>query len=188
MAAQAGLGAGPETVVVAAEGGAQDFADFYATTFRPLCVQLYVHTGDMAEAQDLVQEAFCRAFPRWSKLVHYDDPAAWVRKVAWNLATSRWRRLQRLTDFTSHRGIEPIPGPDPERVELRRALADLPPFQRQVLVLHYVAGASVTEIAGIAGVAEGTVKSRLHRARAALAGRLGRDLSTGEQTGGLGDV
>ena len=70
-----------------------DFAAFYAATFSSLCAQLYIYTGDMGEAQDVVQEAFTRALPRWSRLAEYDDPAAWIRKVAWNLATSRWRRI-----------------------------------------------------------------------------------------------
>jgi RNA polymerase sigma-70 factor (ECF subfamily) len=58
---------------------ARDFAAFYAATFQSLCAQLSVHTGDLAEAQDVVQEAFCRALPRWQRLAEFDDPAAWVR-------------------------------------------------------------------------------------------------------------
>src|SRR3954454_21779536 len=71
-----------------------DFGEFYRTQFRPLMMQLYAHSGDLADAQDVVQEAFCRAFVRWRRIATYDDPAAWVRRVAWNLATSRWRRVR----------------------------------------------------------------------------------------------
>jgi RNA polymerase sigma-70 factor (ECF subfamily) len=149
--------------------GRDDFAEFYAATFGPLCVQLHAHTGDYAEAQDVVQEAFCRALPRWKTLAEYDDPAAWVRKVAWNLATSRWRRVRRLVDFTRAENVNPVPAPSPDRLDLMVALAALPAPQREALVLHYIGGVSVAEIAQITGVSIGTVKSRLHRARAAMA-------------------
>lgn len=149
--------------------GKDDFAEFYAATFGPLCVQLHAHTGDLAEAQDVVQEAFCRALPRWTTLAEYDDPAAWVRKVAWNLATSRWRRMRKLVEFSKAQNISPVPPPSPDRLDLMVALAALPAPQREALVLHYIGGVSVAEIAHITGVSIGTVKSRLHRARAAMA-------------------
>jgi RNA polymerase sigma-70 factor (ECF subfamily) len=41
-----------------------------------------------------VQEAFCRGFVRWRKISQYDDLVAWIRRVAWNLAVSRWRRAR----------------------------------------------------------------------------------------------
>src|SRR3989440_10357769 len=69
-----------------------DFSEFYAAHFHSLTVQLFAHTGDLSEAQDVVQEAFCRALARWSRLVSYDDPIAWVRRGAWKLATPRSRR------------------------------------------------------------------------------------------------
>jgi RNA polymerase sigma-70 factor (ECF subfamily) len=148
----------------------RDFAAFYAATFAQLCAQLYVHTGSLAEPQDVVQEAFSRALPRWEKVSEYDDPTARVRKVAWNLATSRWRRLTALT----HPAADvPTPAPTPDRVALQAALASLPDRHRQAVVLHYLVGASIAEIAGITGAAEGTVKSWLHRGRGALAQRLG---------------
>jgi RNA polymerase sigma-70 factor, ECF subfamily len=61
------------------------FAECYAASFHGLAVQLYVYTGDLDVAHELVQEAFCRALARWPKLVAYDDPVAWVRRVAFNL-------------------------------------------------------------------------------------------------------
>lgn len=73
---------------------AVDFNQFYATNFRGLTVQLRAYTGDLDQAQDLVQDAFCRALARWEKVSGYEDPVAWVRRVAWNLANSRWRRIR----------------------------------------------------------------------------------------------
>jgi len=54
---------------------------------RSLTLQLYAYTGDLPAAQEIVQEAFCRALPRWHRIRRYDDPVAWLRRVAWNLAT-----------------------------------------------------------------------------------------------------
>src|SRR5690606_39076909 len=76
------------------EGGwLADFDEFYAAHYGSLTTQLYAYLGDRQEAQDVVQEAFCRAYARWSSVRDYDDPVAWVRRVAWNLATSHVRRL-----------------------------------------------------------------------------------------------
>jgi RNA polymerase sigma-70 factor, ECF subfamily len=153
----------------------RDFAEFYSATFHSLTVQLYAHTGDLSEAQDVVQEAFCRALPRWSRLRSYDDPAAWVRKVAWNLATNRWRRTRRMVALTlGHRGEpdEREKNEEPaslDRIDLVRALAKLPVRQRQAVVLHYLADAPIAEIAQLTGASQGTVKSWLHRARTSLA-------------------
>jgi RNA polymerase sigma-70 factor (ECF subfamily) len=149
-----------------------DFSEFYAAHFHSLTVQLFAHTGDLNEAQDVVQEAFCRALARWAQLVSYDDPVAWVRRVAWNIATSRWRRLRTAMAFARRQREEQVPEPSPDRVALVAALARLPERQRQAVVLHYLADMPLTAIAAELGVAEGTVKSWLHRARTALAGQM----------------
>src|SRR5262245_44097437 len=77
---------------VPSRGAPRDFDGFYSAHFRVIALQLHAYVGDLTEAQDLVQEAFCRAYTRWDQVAEYDDPVAWVRRVAWNLATSRWRR------------------------------------------------------------------------------------------------
>ncbi|MFG2040058.1 SigE family RNA polymerase sigma factor [Dactylosporangium sp. NPDC048998] len=150
----------------------QDIDEFYAIHVHGLTLQLYAYTGDLAAAQDLVQEAFCRALPRWHRIRTYDDPAAWVRRVAWNLATSRWRRARAATDFLRRQREEHVAGPGPDRVALAAALAKLPPNQRKAVVLHHLADLTVTEIASQLGAAEGTVRVWLHRGRAALAAEL----------------
>ena len=150
---------------------ADDFATFYAATFATLCGQLFIHTGDLAEAQDVLQEAFTRAYTRWGTVRAYDDPVAWIRKVAWNLATSRWRRLRRVAQLGYADRSAPLPGPNGDRVDLQKALARLPVRQRQAVVLHYLADLSVGQIAALTGAPEGTVKSWLHRARTSLIGQ-----------------
>jgi RNA polymerase sigma-70 factor (ECF subfamily) len=151
----------------------RDFAEFYAATFGSLTAQLHAFTADLTEAQDLVQEAFCRAYPRWSTVSKYDDPAAWLRRVAWNLAVSRWRQVKRLIHHR-HDLVRPdVDGPSGLHLDLLRALQTLPHRQRQAVVLHYLGDLSIADIAETCGAAEGTVKSWLHRARATLADRLG---------------
>ena len=72
--------------------GTSSFDAIYAAHHGDLTVQLYAYFGDLHEAQDVVQEAFCRAYASWRTTSRYDDPVAWVRRVAWNLAVSRWRK------------------------------------------------------------------------------------------------
>lgn len=158
------------------------FEEFYAVSFQGVATQLYAYTGDLDLAHDLVQEAFCRALARWSKLRGYDDPAAWVRRVAFNLANSRWRRLKTAAAYLRKQRVEHVVGPNPDRVTAIAAIALLPETQRKAVVLHYLADLSVAEIAAQEGVAVGTVKSWLHRGRAALAARIGAEGK--EATGG----
>jgi RNA polymerase sigma-70 factor (ECF subfamily) len=150
------------------------FEEFYAAHFADLTVQLYAYFGDRQEAQDVVQEAFCRALARWGSVARYDDPVAWIRRVAWNLALSKWRRTRTALAFLHRQRLEEprLDGPDGERVALVAALATLPPAQRRAVVLHYLADLTVAEIADREGVPAGTVKSWLHRGRTALAGKL----------------
>jgi RNA polymerase sigma-70 factor (ECF subfamily) len=150
-----------------------DFDAFYARTAPGLVRQLHAMTGDPAEAQDCVQEAFARAWQRWSRLERYDAPEAWVRTVAWRLAVSRFRRLTAGSRAHRRYGAGPdVPALSADRVALLAALARIPAAQRRAVVLHHVAGLSVQEVADETGVPLGTVKARLSRGRTALAALL----------------
>jgi RNA polymerase sigma-70 factor (ECF subfamily) len=153
----------------------QDFAECYAASFHDLATQLCVYTGDREVAQDLVQEAFCRALARWSTVAAFDDPVAWVRRVAFNLANSRWQRAKVALRYLRRQRVEHAPGPEPDRVAVIAALAKLPARHRRALVLHYVAGLSISEIANQEEVAIGTVKAWLHRGRSGLAALAGEE-------------
>lgn len=158
--------------------GEAGLEQLYATHFGALTMQLYAFTGDLAAAQDVVQEAFCRALPRWSRLDAYDDPVAWIRRVAMNLATSRWRRAQTARAYASRQGVATVAGPGPDHVALVAALKSLPVKQRRVVVLHHLADQSVADIAISEGVPESTVRVWLHRGRSALAAALAETEST----------
>lgn len=149
-----------------------DIDEFYAAHFQGLTVQLYAYTGDLGAAQDLVQEAFCRAIPRWAKISTYDDPLGWVRRVAFNLAVSRWRRARTALSFVRAQREVRVDEPSPDRVALVAALKKLPANYRRVVVLHHLGDVPVAEIAEAEGVPAGTVRVWLHRGRAALAAQL----------------
>ena len=149
------------------------FDAFYARTAPGLVRQLHAMTGDLPEAQDCVQEAFARAWQRWSRLDRYDAPEAWVRTVAWRLAVSRFRRVTSGARALRRYGAAAqLPEPSADRVALLAALARIPAVQRRAVVLHHVAGLSVQEVADETGVPVGTVKARLSRGRTRLAALL----------------
>src|SRR3954452_19156479 len=104
---------------------ADGFAECYALQFRPIAAQLSVYLGDLDEARDLTQEAFVRAWQRWDRISRYEEPAAWIRRVAWNLATSRLRRLRTALRHRGTLRVEPIPEPGEHGVAIRDALTDL---------------------------------------------------------------
>ena len=160
---------GPSAQVVPADA-LRSFESFYAWAAGRLVTQLFMVTGDLEEARDCVQEAFARAWLRWGTLgVEAGDPFAWVHTVAYRIAVSRFRR--RLAHSRAlRRSFLPgsVPGPTPEVVAVRDAMATLPQGQRAALVLHYFVGMPVEAVARTLGISPSGVKSRLARGRAAL--------------------
>lgn len=84
-----------------------EFDAFYAESVGRLIGHLYAMTGDLAEAQDVVQEAFARAWERRTELDLNGAPEAWVRTVAWRLAVSRWRKVRTALAFARRQGPPP---------------------------------------------------------------------------------
>lgn len=142
------------------------FDEFYVASRDRLALQLAALTGDPAEAFDHVQEAFIRAWTHWDRISGYDDPEAWVRRVAHNQAISRWRRARRTVLRADHDDAAANFAPD--QLELIDALQQIPSTERTAIVLHHLAGYSVDDIAAQLGVPGGTVKSWLSRGRARL--------------------
>jgi RNA polymerase sigma-70 factor (ECF subfamily) len=167
---------------------AERFDAFYRGTSRRLARYAYGLTGDAAEAQDLAQEAYARAWQRWRRVSAYDNPEAWLRIVVTRLATDRWRYLRKRRLHAAAAGPPPpAPPPSEDTVLLVAAMRALPPVQRRALVLHYLLDRSVAEIATETGAPTGTVKSWLSRGRVALAAALGEPLAQTAR-GGAGDV
>jgi RNA polymerase sigma-70 factor (ECF subfamily) len=137
-------------------------------------------TGSWSEAEDLTQEAFVAAYRKWSEVARYERPEAFLRRVIANQQVSGVRRqirkasrmhLAATPEVTESRLADP---------EFWDAIRQLPVRQRQVVALHYLDDRSVSDIALVLEVAEGTVKAHLHAARHALARLLGDEIEDEE--------
>ena len=134
--------------------------------------------GDLEDARDAVQEAFVRLCLDWPRISRYEDPAAWVRRVALNRLRNqqrsrrRWRdALLRLGSHARERaaaGMAITPGAQLADCEALRVLRPLPERQRAAMALHCVADLSVAQVAAAMGISEGSVKQHLFRARESL--------------------
>ncbi|MEE6259629.1 RNA polymerase sigma factor [Plantactinospora sonchi] len=149
----------------------EDFDEFYRGSRQRLLGYVYLLTGNLSEAQDAVQEAYIRAWQRWSTVRGHDNPEAWVRMVATRVAINRWRSLRSRARAYLRYGVTTTdtPPPDTDTVEVVAALRRLPEEQRTAIALYYLLGMPVAEVARKTGAPVGTVKARLSRGRAALA-------------------
>ncbi|HKA68897.1 MAG TPA: SigE family RNA polymerase sigma factor [Actinomycetes bacterium] len=153
-----------------------DFDAFYTHTARRMVGYVYTLIGDLAEAEDTVQEAYARAWQHWPKVSRYENPEAWVRTVSYRIAVSSWRRtMSRQRAYRRHGPPPDVPGLDTDHVALVAALRQTNPDQRRVVVLHHLVGLTVEEISHETGVPTGTIKARLARGRAAMAKHLNED-------------
>jgi RNA polymerase sigma-70 factor (ECF subfamily) len=150
-----------------------ELRDFLREHYARLVGAVALVTGDLASAEDAVQEAIVRAWERSDRGEEIVALARWVATVAMNVSRSRFRRLRlerlarpRLAD---QRTAE---GPTSDRLDVVRALAALPRRQREVTVLRYYLDLTTAEIADQMRTSEGTVKSQLSKARAHLADAL----------------
>jgi RNA polymerase sigma-70 factor (ECF subfamily) len=150
------------------------FDEFYAASYRRVVGQVFALLGDLHEAEDVTQDAFAKASFHWARIAAYDQPEAWVRRVAFNNAYNSTRRARRWLVAMARHGPPPdVPAASADHLDLHRALARLAPRHREVLVLHYVAELPLDEMARQLRLPVGTVKSRLSRARSALADQVG---------------
>ncbi|WP_427889277.1 RNA polymerase sigma factor [Kribbella sp. GL6] len=145
--------------------------ELYEGCYRRLVGQLFAVCGNLGEAEDAVQEAFVRAVEKPRRFAQLGNPEAWLRTVALNAVRRRYRRANRFHGLLSRTGVPETTtaGMSADRVALVEALRQLPYEQREAIVLHHIVDLPVREIAVQLGVAEGTVKARLSRGRAALA-------------------
>ncbi|MFF7642903.1 SigE family RNA polymerase sigma factor [Streptomyces canus] len=151
----------------------RDFERFYAGSVKRLVTVVYAVTGDLGEAEDAVQEAYARAWPRWDQLTAEGDPTPWVRTVALRLAVSSWRRARnRIRAHFRHGPPPDVPGMAPDHVALVAALRRLNPEQRRAVVLHHLLDLPVEEVARQTGSTNTAVRSRLMRARRTLSTHL----------------
>lgn len=138
-----------------------------------LCLRM---TGEASHARELAQDAFVRA---WEKLDTFRGQAAfasWLHRLTVNVVLMDRRLAARRAEDALPDEAAPAPvlvpaaRPDQtaERIDLEAAIGALPPMARQVLVLHDIEGYEHREIAGLLGIADGTSKAHLFRARRIL--------------------
>ena len=161
----------------AAATDAETFEQLYhenAGRIYALCLRM---SGDTTNAKDLTQEVFVRAWKKLDTFRGESQFSTWLRKLAVNVCLNwiaqerkRTRRTVEVDDLSVFEGKRT--GSAESQIDLQRAIATLPPNARAVFVLHDVEGYRHQDIAEMSGVAVGTVKAQLHRARKLLRQRL----------------
>ncbi|GLZ62919.1 MULTISPECIES: sigma-70 family RNA polymerase sigma factor [Micromonospora] len=152
---------------------AEEFDALYAACAGRVVGHVYALTGNRAEAEDAVAEAFMRAWQRWRTVRETDSPEAWVRRVASRIAVSSWRKA--FNRVRAHRRAavdQSVPGLNEDHVALLQALQRLSPNERRAVVLHHLNDLSVAQVAAEMRAPVGTVKTYLARGRRAMAGLL----------------
>jgi RNA polymerase sigma-70 factor (ECF subfamily) len=146
----------------------QTFDTLFRQYEQPICSYLARLTGDVGRAQELAQETFLRAYQALARGERWDNPRAWLYRVASRLAVDDYRR-RRLLRWLPLRDGQAAPGSGTEatveQMAVRAALATLPIHYRAPLVLYVCEERSVAEIAQVLGIGVSAVKMRLSRAR-----------------------
>ncbi len=156
----------PDIVIRAQAGDRQAFEQLYRQNLgrvHALCLRL---TADPLWADELTQQVFIRA---WQRLTSFEGRSAfstWLHRLTVNHVMGQQRSLRRRRSAQRDLPIRlsVVSGPE-TALDLEQAIATLPPRARLVFVLHDVEGWSHPEIAREAGIAVGTSKAQLHRAR-----------------------
>lgn len=160
-----------------------DFADFYASARDDCLRAVFTSVGDRQEAEELVAEAFARAWVRWATVSRHPAPRAWVVRTALNARISWWRRRRReivvpggLPDGASDGGLSSVA----DRTLMAMVLR-LPERQRQVVALRLFLDLDTAQTADVLGIAAGTVTAHLARAIAALRQELSNGIGLEEK-------
>ncbi len=158
----------------------------FRTLYRRHAPALYafllrVCRGRAADADESLQECWLRAVESLREFRWESSFRGWLRGIAVNCARERRRGAAFVSDWDpgTHPATEPLDAID--TAELERAIEALPDGFREILVLHDVEGHTHEEIGRMLGIAEGTSKSQLSRARAAVRARLGEKKETRDE-------
>jgi RNA polymerase sigma-70 factor, ECF subfamily len=150
------------------------FEDLYRREYPGLVAVATALSG--RDGEDLVHDAMVRALVHWKRVQRLERPGGWCHRVLVNLCRSRWRR--KLTESRYLARLPPevpaTPGPSAEVIAFWSAVRNLPDRPRLAITLYYAGDRTTAEVASILDVPEGTVRSDLSRARAALARELER--------------
>ena len=157
----------------------QEFTEFYASA-RDDCLRIVlVSVGDRQLAEDLVAEAFTRAWMSWRRVREHPAPRAWVVRTALNTHVSWWRRRRRELTVDGRTALILLDENRPQRPAgpgldeaLAAAIRALPPRQREVITLRVFFDLDTEATAKLLGISPGTVGAHLHRALATLRTRI----------------
>ena len=162
--------------IVQTVDGPADFAGLYREhvgRVHALCLRM---AGDPAEATELTQDVFVRAWERLASFRGESAVGTWLHRLAVNVVLERLRadhrrlaRVEPASDWLDACGASSAPDAVLERIDLDAALPRLAEGARVVFVLHDVEGYDHAEIARLTGLAPGTIRTQLHRARKRLA-------------------
>ena len=150
-----------------------DFAEFYRRSKDECLFTVLVSVGDRDTAQELVDEAFARAWASWRTVSRHPAPAAWVVRTALNANISRWRRRRREVSVPDLGAVADLPAAegasdDPVDARIMAALLRLPARQRQVVTLRLVLDLDTSRAGEVLGISPSAVKAHLARAIASL--------------------
>jgi RNA polymerase sigma factor (sigma-70 family) len=141
-----------------------EFADFYQESWYP-CLRAVLASGeDLERAEDLLAEAFAKAWVSWPQLRDHPSPRAWVVRTALNTRVSWWRRSWREFPLADHDLALPGDFADLIDVDLLAAIRRLPIRQRQIVALRILADLDTETTSRRLGIAPGTVRVHLSRA------------------------
>jgi RNA polymerase sigma factor (sigma-70 family) len=145
------------------------FEAFYQAEAQTLFRRLWLVTGNRAEAEELMQDAFLKVWERWDRVAELDDPVGYLYRTAMNLFRTRYRRAKLALRRTA--GLAPSNddfSDADDRQVVRHVLATLPPRQRAALVLTEMLGFTAKEAGDALGIADGTVRSLTRHGREAF--------------------
>jgi RNA polymerase sigma-70 factor (sigma-E family) len=150
-----------------------EFVEFYETS-RDACLRaVTASVADCQLAEDLVAEAFARAWRSWRQVSRHPAPRAWVVRTALNARVSWWRRRRREVALADHDTTVRNDADDRVDTAVIAALRRLPARQREVITLRVLLDLDTETTAKVLGIASGTVTTHLSRAITSLRRELG---------------
>jgi RNA polymerase sigma-70 factor, ECF subfamily len=154
-------------------GVEDEYSSFFRAEFTHVVRTSYLIVHDRGRAEDVAQEAFIQLLAHWNKVIRYDRPEAWVRRVAIRIA-SRSARRERLRPGLEQTS-DPPPSFAPQDVDLLNAVKQLPTQQRAAVALFYFEDRPLPEVANILGCSHAAAKVHVFNARKRLAQLLGEE-------------
>ncbi|MGB9372530.1 MAG: sigma-70 family RNA polymerase sigma factor [Jiangellales bacterium] len=150
----------------------EEFRDLFAEQYALVVQAVFFILQDQGQAEEIAQDAFMQLLRHWGKVRDYEQPAAWVRRVALRLAVKSAQRERRINQALSRTRPEPsvdVSTQVAQHSAVFAAIGRLTPKERAVVVLFYFEDRPTAEIAQLLDCSENAAAIRLHRARQRMA-------------------